>query len=83
MRPYDGYYEDFDELEEFSYKKSQALQKLLDAHRREERQRNHQRDFYKPRHQKDEWDLDDDDDDWESYIDDTCGEYSEDLRDYY
>lgn len=83
MRSFDGYYEDFDEFEQLPYQRSQALHKLIEAHRREERQRSHYRDVHKSRHQKDDWDLDDDDDDWDSYIDDTCDEYSEDFRDHY
>ena len=83
MRPYNGYYEDFDEFEELSYARSQALHKLLEGHRRDERQREHHRDYYKPRHQREEWELDDDDNDWDSYIDDICDEYSEDSSDRY
>ncbi len=85
MRPYTGYYEDSEEVEDFSYSRSQALQKLLREHRREERIRheNRQRDYNKDRKRRHEWDWDDDDDDYDSYVDDNYGKYYEDRIDSY
>ena len=81
MRPYDGYYEDFDDLEEFAYNRSQALHKLIDDQRREERQRNRSRSFARD-HRREAWELDDDVD-WDSYVDDSCSGYFEDINGHY
>lgn len=41
MRPRIDNYDDFDEVEDFAFERSQALQKLLDEYRREERSSHH------------------------------------------
>lgn len=82
MRPYNGYYEDFDDTEEFAYDRSQAFQKLLDECRREERHHNRHRSFSKDRHHRESWDWEDDDD-WDSYLDDSNTDTYEELNSYY
>ncbi len=85
MRPYTGYYEDPEGFEDFAYGRSQALNKLLRAHRREERIRheNHYREYTKTRKHRENWDWDDDDDDYDSFVDDNFGQYSENRDDSY
>ncbi len=78
MRPYTDYYEDPDEIEEFAYAKSQALQKLLEGLRREERHQTHHRGFQKKRYQREPWDADYNDD-WDSYLDDSSADVFDQL----
>ena len=75
MRPYDGYSDDFDDIEGFAYDKSRSMQRLIDEARREERQRNRFRSSTKDRHHLDNWNWDDDDD--------NCIDYNEDLNRHY
>ena len=82
MRPYNDYYDEFDDVEEFAYRRSQALQKLLDGHRREERHSNRHRSFSKDRHHREAWDWEDDDD-WDSYLDDSSADFNNDLNSHY
>ena len=80
MRPYTSNYDDDSmAFDDFAYDRSQALGKLLRAHRREERTRHENRNhgFNKGRIHHNEWDWDDDDDDYESYVDDDFGQYYE------
>ncbi len=83
MRPYTGYYENPEEFEEIAYARSQALGKLLRAHRREERIRheNRHRDFNKDRMHRNEWDWDDEN--YDSYVDDSYDEFYEERKDIY
>ena len=78
MRPYSDYPEEHEGFDDFSFDRTQALGKLIRAHRREERIRheNQDRDFNKGRIHHNEWDWDDDDD-YESYVDDDFSEYYE------
>ena len=82
MRPYTSYNDDPAGFDDFAFDRSQALGKLLRAHRREERIRheNRYRDFNKDRMHRNEWDWDDDDD-YESYVDDDFSQYYEDRID--
>ena len=84
MRPYTSSH-DYDSvgLDDFAYDRTQALGKLLRAHRREERMRheNRNQDFIKGRVHHNEWDWDDDDDDYESYVDDDFSQYYENRID--
>ena len=82
MRPYNGYYKDFDDTEEFAYDRSQAFQKLLDDCRREERHRKRHRSSSKDRHHRESWDWDDDDD-WDSYLDDSNTDNYEELSSHH
>ena len=83
MRPYEGYDEDFDDIEEFAYDRSQALHRLVNDQRREERHRNRHRSFARDRRHRDSWDWEDDDD-WDTYLDDSSFDVKEVLnRQYY
>jgi len=86
MRPYDGYSDDFDDIEGFAYDRSRSRQRLVNEARREEqreeRHRNRHRSYAKDRHHLDNWDWDDDDD-WDTYLDDSSFEYSEDVNRHY
>ena len=82
MRPYNGYYEECDDSEDFVYGRSQALSKLLDGHRREERHKNCYRKAEKDkaekdRHRRDTWSWDSD---GQPYVDGTCSHYSENMN---
>jgi len=71
MRPYNGYNEDYDDTDEFAFRRSQAFQKLLDDHRRENcfRHENRRRDYNKDR-------MHLDDSDWgDLFDDDSYGQY--------
>ncbi|MDH3615602.1 MAG: hypothetical protein OEQ90_03935 [Gammaproteobacteria bacterium] len=63
MRPYDDYDDELDEVDAFAIKRTRALQKLLDEHRREERRNreNHLDQFKSRRHQVN-WNWEDEDD---------------------
>ena len=82
MRPFTGYYDDPTGSDDFAYDRSQALGKLLRAHRREERIRHEtrDRDFNKDRIHHKEWDWDDDDA-YESFVDDDFSQYYENRND--
>ena len=82
MQPNFGYYEDFEDAEELAWGRSQAFQKLLDNHRREERHRKRNQEFEKGSHHRQDWDWDDDDDDYdyEPYVDDVFDQYYEDRK---
>ena len=84
MRPDTGYYDDPDGFEDFAYQRSQALGKLLRAHRREERIRHENRyhDLNKDSMHREQWDWDDDNDS-DLYVDDTCSDYNEDFTERY
>ena len=85
MRPHTGYYEDPEEFEDFAYARPEALEKLLRAHRREERMQheNRYREYARGRKRRNEWDWDDDDEDYDSYVDDNFGQYYEERSDSY
>lgn len=81
MCPYNGYYDDFEDAEELNWERSQAFQKLLNNHRREERHHDRFRELRKDRHHRNPWDWDnDDDDDYDTYVDDEFDQYYEDFR---
>ena len=63
MRPYNDYYDELDDIDDFAFERSRAFQKLLDNYRREERDhhRNHDIDQFKSRRRPDNWDWDEDD----------------------
>ena len=82
MRPYDGYSDDFDNIEGFVYDRSRSLQRLVNDARREERHRNRFRSSAKDRHHLDNWDWDDDDD-WDSYLDDSSADLYEEPNGHY
>lgn len=79
MRPYDGYSDDFDDIEGFAYDRSRSLHRLVNEARREERHRNRHRNYAKDRHHLDNWEWDDDDD-WDSYLDDSNNDILEELN---
>ena len=88
MRPDERYFGDFDDVEDFPYARSRALQQLLESHRREERQQTNHRSSHKNRRQRDPWEWDDDDDfdydyDDDAYVDDNYGNNYEDRNDSY
>ncbi len=68
MRLRVDHFENFEDFDEFAYKRSRALQKLLDGHRREERADCHdrQRGRFRGRRDHVDWDWSEDDD-WNSY----------------
>lgn len=84
MRPQNGYYNEFDEFDDsqdFASRRSRALRKLQDQHRRKERLRNDDRIFDKDRRRNDwNWDHDDDID---PYVDNIYGRYNEDRNSSY
>ena len=86
MRTFDDYFDDIDDFEGFAYDRSQSLHRLVKDARREERHRNRHRNrhrgFSRDRHHRDNWDWENDAD-WDSYVDETCGEYYEDLNSHY
>lgn len=61
MRPRIDDYDDFDDADYFAFERSQALQKLLDEFRREERGSHNLENFKGRRHHAD-WSLDEDED---------------------
>lgn len=82
MRSHNGYYEEFDDTEEFAYGRSRALQRLLDDCRREERYNKQQHGPDKYRYHRDSSDWEDDDD-WDSYLDDNNDDILEELNLHY
>ena len=68
MRPYNDSYEDFDDFDDFAFEKSQAMRRLLDEYRREERdsRRDHRLSNLKYKRDHSDWDWDwEDFDDWD------------------
>jgi hypothetical protein len=73
MRPYDGYYDDFDEYTDVGYQGVAAIRRLIN-----ERQRREQRRYgYYRMGPNDEWD----DEDWEYYDDNEYADYDADEFD--
>lgn len=64
MRPYNGYYDDLDDIDDFAFVRSQAFQKMLDDYHREEHDRhaNQQLGHFKGRRHHVDWNWEDDDD---------------------
>jgi arginine utilization protein RocB len=64
MRPYNDSYEDFDDFNDFAFEKSQAMRKLLDEYRREDRdsRRDHRLSNLKYKRDRSDWDWEDFDD---------------------
>ena len=64
MRPYNDYYDELDDIDEFAFERSRAFQKMLDDYRREERNNhdNHHLDHFKGRRRHINWNWEDDDD---------------------
>jgi hypothetical protein len=64
MRPHNDYYDEFDDIDSFAFDRSWALQKLLDEHRREQRdsRESHRLDHFKGRRRHADWDWQDEDD---------------------
>ncbi len=64
MRPYNDYYDELDEIDDFSFERSQALRKLLDDYRRDERNghMNHHLTQFKGRRNHVNWNWEDEDD---------------------
>jgi len=82
MRTFDDYFDDIDDFEGFAYDRSQSLHRLVKEARREERHRKRHRGYSKDGHHRANWDWKNDAD-WDSYVDETCGEYYEDLNSHY
>ena len=64
MRPYNDYFDELDDIDDFAFERSQAFQKMLDNYRRVERNDHYSRhlDHLKGRRKPVNWDWLDDDD---------------------
>ena len=81
MRPYYPGNDEFDDLEEIAYSRSQNRRDILEQHRREERHRKQVHSLDKGSPYRGAWDWSDADRDY--CVDDSCTEYFEDVSRIY